>query len=67
MKVARKFLLLTILLIILFALLFVIPDSFGGIKVSLEILCLFILVGFMAVFWKWRRNLGPDEKKELEL
>lgn len=66
MKTARKFLLLTTLLAILVALLFFIPDGFEAVKVVLGILCLVVLFLFMGTFVKWRKNMGPEEKEELE-
>jgi len=66
MKTARKFLLLTVLLAVLLTLLFTIPEKFDVLRMILGGLSLIVLVVFMVVVWKWRRNLNPEEKKELE-
>ena len=66
MKTARKFLLLTALLAILIALLFFIPEGFEAVKLVLGVLCLVVLFLFMGTFIKWRNNMAPEEKEELE-
>ncbi len=66
MRTARKFLLLTTLMAILIAMLFFIPDGFEAVKVALGLLCLAVLFLFMGTFIKWRKNMKPEEKEELE-
>ena len=66
MKTARKFLILTILLVILITLIFYIPESYEMVKVILGMLCLFVLFLFIRTFLNWRSNLKPEDIKEIE-
>ncbi|MCD4783258.1 MAG: hypothetical protein K8T10_05420 [Candidatus Eremiobacteraeota bacterium] len=67
MKIARRFLVLTILLTILLSLLFMMPKSYENLKLWLGFLCILVLTAFMLTLWSWRKKRNPNEKKEIEM